>query len=1027
MSASMPRDPRLGKSQALNIAQGTTTRLSSLIPNVATQLSPVTVYTPGAPGGAGNELLAAPGHPVTVSSSYGVWVAPDVNGDGSTWYATVECFGGGGGGGAGNSTQGGGGGGGAEYAREDQYPIEPGKSYVYVVGLPGSGGFSNTAGNPGQGTAGTTGGTTVFDLAGLGLAGGVVANGGQGGDQTSIGIGGTGGNGSNNTIHYNGGNGGTNVSGNGSDNPISLSQISGMFVGNTLNPSIITTWYIMNDSALANSRNDATGNNHGANWLNITAPGFTTGGTNPPQAPAQVPAYTSPAGTWGPNQTTAGWVSEFNVKSTSQASARVNANVPGFDGSRLTVSCWIQAPAAATWGNTANGSIAVIASNSQHPHTNSLQGYALYLLQEGTPSAPAWNLQANVGNGFSLTQASGGTIAATPGTWYYIVMTYNAGTLKIYVNGALIQSAVSSGYTSVPGGPYNSRLGLDPAATANWFFGNISNIWWATDCATATMITQAYGLTPATGGAGGGASGGPSAQGGNGISASGATAGAGGTPPTQPTSVASNTTAARGGYAGSNFHTSNPSPSAPSGGSYGGGGGGCGSSAAPPALTTLTYPFTAAATYAGTDATSNPSNPYNTNQQANPTSGLNTLLYAGGLASDAASGSKNSVLLLPKGLSQTISTSGHTITAVLLTLTNAYPNNPVESILEVGYSNDTTLPQTYTGSSIAGHVGAVEIPPGAGTITYDLTQTGLATHLANGTATALVIGPGASPTINAYNAPTGPQFYSSIYGPGAYDTSGNPQYPYLTILYEPTSGAQQGSNAAGGGILVTNVDNKHAPVAFIQPYAGTDVNGNNYAAGLTAPVTVQNGNTPVAWIQPVAGTDVHGNNYAPGYTGAVTTQSGNTPIAVVQPVPGVDAQGNTYAAGVTGPITAYDPTVTTPGSLLPEVWKSMSLINSWKNQGGGDLSCQYRMLPTGSIEICGTLNTNGGTVTSRTFFTLPSAYWPVTTFHGFWAFCTDTNSLNYYGICDNSGNLSINGDPVTGSHEIVFAGIISTT
>ena len=215
LMASVSPNPNLGKSQALNVAQNTVSRLATIVPSLTTQLSPVTVYQPGATGGVGNELIASAGQPVNVNGSYGVWVAPDFLGNGQEYYVQVECFGAGGGGGGGSSTAGGGGGGGGEYACETQYPVKPGQSYAYVVGLPGTGGVNNsTQINPGA--AGTNGGTTLFDtdrnINASSLANGVVAYGGQGGDQDGIGIGGAGGTGSPNLITFDGGLGGTGYS-----------------------------------------------------------------------------------------------------------------------------------------------------------------------------------------------------------------------------------------------------------------------------------------------------------------------------------------------------------------------------------------------------------------------------------------------------------------------------------------------------------------------------------------------------------------------------------------------------------------------------------------------------------------------------------------------------------------------------------------------------------------------------------------------------------------------------------------------
>lgn len=831
---SLPPNPRLGKSTALNMAQSTNARLSALVPTLTTNLSPVTIYQPGVSGGVGNELLAK--FTAAVSGTYGVWIAPDLNGDGSTYYVQVECFGAGGGAGGGSASSGGGGGGGGEYACEAQYPIVPGASYAYALGLPGSGGFSNSLQvNPGA--AGTNGGSTVFDIAGLGLANGVVANGGQGGDQTAIGIGGAGGTGSANSIHFDGGAGGTNNSANGSDNPLSLAKASGMFVGNTLSTSIIPAWFILNDNGTGggkvndDSLNSKTGTTTGYSGSLVPTAGI---------ASSQVPAYVFPSnGPLLPNSGLAAGAMRWKYGSLSQAAAKITTTSFGFSGTKLTVSAWIQPDPSGTWGNTAAGSLACVAANSRDYTSNSLHGYGLYLKQNGTPGSPSWQLTAAVGDGTHNRTFVNYNIGQTPGVWTYVVMTYNSGTLTLYINGSSVGTASSSGYSSVPGGGFPSALGLDPSASVvNWFFGYISNVWWANDCATAALVSQAFGTTPATGGAGGGASGGPSASGGNGAAAGGATGGAGGTPATRPASLATTTTAAQGGYAGSNAGSGNASPSAPAGGSYGGGGGGSGDMPANPTLKILTVPFAAAASYCGTDAASTPGAQYNTGQMTNPGSGLNSVLFAGGLPSDTDSGSKNSVLLLPKGLASQL--TGSTIVNVFLTVTNAFPTNTVESILEIGYSADVALPQTYDGSSLVSYVAAIPVTVGAGTITYDMTPSGIGANIKNGTATALVMGPGSAPSFDAFNAVTGQQFYASVYGPGAADAFGNAEYPYLTIIYEPTVTTQQGSAGASGAILITAVTNSSVPVAFAEPFAGTDPAGNQYAQGFTGQITAWN-------------------------------------------------------------------------------------------------------------------------------------------------------------------------------------------
>jgi hypothetical protein len=848
MTASRPPNPKLGKSTALTKAQGTSVRLSTLVPTLTSVNSPSLVYQPDAVGGVGNELTAPTGG--SISGFYGVWVAPDLNGDGSEYTVQVECFGGGGGGGGGNASQGGGGGGGGEYACEDQYPVKPGNSYAWLVGNPGSGGYNNsTSINPGA--AGTDGGTTVFDLTSLGLAGGVMAHGGQGGDQTSIGIGGDGGDGSGNSIHFPGGAGATNNSANGSDDPSSLIQISGSsyWTPSTVNGSSWVQELILNDDTHGtNVLNDASFTTNGAVVTNYSPGGLASSSDGVTGAPTQVPAYASTAETYGTNPTIAGGCVHFTVGQATKPSARILCSGFGLSGSHFTLAVWVQAPDGIWANNTYTGAKGLVASN-RASYPGNTAGYSIYFQNTGTASSPVWTLFFSTGTGSDHGTISS-PVPATPGTWYYIVCTFDSGVHNLWVNNVKVATGTTA-YTSVPGGTYHTSLGLNPVNTNDQFFGYMSNFWAVNgNGAQSALIAQAYGLTPATGGGGGGASGGPSAPGGVGLAAAGATGGTGGSPPVQPASLLSTTTQSMGGFFGGNAGTGGGFSSS-GGGFSGGGGGGSGDMPANPAQVTLQFPFPSAATYCGTDAGSNAGSLYNVNQQSNAGSGINSLLYSGGQASELASGTKNCMLLLPAGLAQQLGAGAWAIAGLFLTVTNAYPDNTVESILEIGYSSDTVLPETYTGASLTAYAGALPIPPGAGTITYDLSQSPLATSniLTNGTATALVIGPGTTPGFDAYNAPSGPAFYCAIYGPGAYDKFGNPQFPYLTVIIEKTLTGQYGSPGGPGGILITAVNNTAIPVGLTNAFAGKDDGGNQYAAGYTGTVTAfQPGGTPGAFV-----------------------------------------------------------------------------------------------------------------------------------------------------------------------------------
>jgi hypothetical protein len=1392
--ASVPPNPNLGKSQALNIAQTTVQRLATIVPSLTTALSPVTVYQPGPGTGVGNELTAYPGAPVTVSASYGIWIAPDLNGDGSAYYVQVECFGAGGGAGGGSAAAGGGGGGGGEYACETQYLVKPGVSYGYVVGLPGTGGANNsTEVNPGS--AGTDGGNTIFDIAGLARAGGVLANGGEGGDQTAVGIGGPGGTGSDNSIHFDGGNGGTNSSHNGSDNPLTLAVVSGMFAGNTLNKNIIPAWYIFNETGPTGGKfNDSSLHGNSGTVTNYTG-GY---GLDSTVTPTQVPAFAEAANPpLLPVAQAKAICGEIKIGALTSPAAKITAPTFSYSGTRLTMSMWVQCDPSGVWGNSAAGSIAVLSANTQNYTGNTMSGYALFLENQGTAPSPNWVLNAAVGNGSRQTLVTSSALTPTPSTWYYVVMTYNSGTLTLYVNGTSAGTATSSGYTSVPSGAFAPTLAMDPGSSTNWFFGSITNAWWATDAATSSLVAQAYGLTPPTGGAGGGASGGPSANGGAGISASGGTGGAAGTPATQPASLASTTTPAMSGYPGanagvagraprrlgvstttvtqtvagtytqelpqgvtqitaaacwgagsggsggttsvggqggaggeyaaeatytpstnpftyvvgsggnnsstgngnggdgndsfidgtgvyanggsssgggtgstntthhnggnggavsafgggasggnsgapaaagnaglssaSNTHASAPAaqtgggqggaggdsasvntndastgaspgaggggagnglagsggtttltktyeavytasyygpdatggngnrlrststmyqggetasggsyngnqrsvmtfnidqigsdfagytptglslkltnqhswynsgmtveidvgstkypPSAPgtwlgnqnylatgtigegsthtydlgatvagyfingqtnflglgafvaadhpynlnyygyftgghgtaleititgqittsgtavnknsgygsdgqvqftyetsapyvppagtTGGPYGGGGGGSGNMASSPALTVLTVPFSSAATYCGTDATSNATAAYSLNLQNNPASGVNSVLFAGGQAVDAASGTKNSVLLLPANLQSLLGNGAYTVEQVFLTFTNANPSSDQQSVLEVGYSGDTTLPQLYYGTTLAGYIGAIPVPSGATTITYDLSQSDIGALIQNGTATALILGPGANPTFDAYNTPSGPDFYCALYGPGAYDAFGNAQYPYLTIVLQKTLTVQQAGSGSGGAILITAIDNEDTFVSSVQPYTTTDDSGNLMAAGFTGPVSAINQSTGavVGTIQPVDGTAADGSTVAAGYTGPVTVFDPGTPVGTIQPVAGTDSLGNHFAAGYTGPVSVYH-----PGSspLTVESWTNLSLLNGWT----ANSVARYKLVGYNMLLV--QIDLLDSSATSGTMFSVPTIYGSAITGH----------------------------------------------
>lgn len=896
MCAAIPPKPNLVKSTALAKTQATLVRLQALLPTTVTELSPVTVYTPVADVSG---LLFAPTDLLPdISGFYGVWTAPDLN-NGQPYSVQVECFGPGGGGGGGNATQGGGGGAGGEYSCEPSLTVSPNVNYTYVVGVSGIGGCNNSSAELAQ--QGTTGSATVFDLAGITIPGGVVANPGQPGDIGATGIGGKGGTGSANSVHFDGGAGGTNQSGVASDNPEGLAETPGFFVGNTLDTSIVPAWYVLNDGPDHTFEfNDSTGNGRTA-----TVQIF-SGGVQILQsgAPPQVPAFTAPASPPTlPNATQAGDCSQFKIGSNNSASGRIQGPSFGFGGTKATVSAWIQPDPSGTWGRNAANAIATIAANAENYGVGNFTGYGLYLKNFGSAANPSWSVVWNVGNGTTFTAISH---ALNPvsliGSWTQVVATFTSGTMTLYINGASVATG-TAGFSSIPGGGYGSAVGLSPAATANWYFGYMSNVWWANDCATSACVTQAFGVTSPTGGAGGGASGGPGGAGGVGASASAGLGGAGGASASIPASlvdIRSVGSDGMDGWAASAGSPGSPQPAA--------GGGGGGDMPGSPASTTIVLPFSSAATYCGPDATGgNAGAPFNANQQS--TTGA---LFTGGLPSDTLSGSKNTLMLMPAGIKSLVGSGAWTVQQISITFTNANPTNPVDTILEFAYTNDTSLPQLLDGSSAIEYVGNALIPAGAGTVTYDLTNSDLASAILGGTATALMFGPSANANFDAYNASTGAQFYCEVYGVGATDVFGNSLQPFLTVVLQKTLTVQVGGGGGVGAIAITQIDDEGQPVAMVQSFAGVDDEGNEYAQGFTGNIST--------WVPGVFDPSVvetwHSMSLPSGTTGSLRYTSlaevGLVVIDVNLTITSALAAGTTYASSTTLP-SAYCPTVLTGG------------------------------------------------------------------------------------------------------------------
>jgi hypothetical protein len=817
-----PPKPALVKSTALAQATAVTNRLNSLLPTVLSAESPVTVYQAGTLG-VGGQLNAPTSVFPAGAGYYGVWTAPDLN-DGKPYTVQVETFGGGGGGGGGSNTTGGGGGGGGEYATEKYYPVNPGSDYAWVAGVPGSAGTANSDNNTGA-TAGGTGGTTVFDIAGIGVAGGVTAYGGQGGDVGNTGIGGLGGTGSFNTAEYSGGAGATNLPGSGgsgsggqggTDNPVSL------YTGGMLSAPP-QAWYIFNDASSSGQLNDSTGNSNTADPGSYGGGGLAYGQAGaPPQAPAYFNAANPPS---SPNATTVSTQLQFVLKQLNQQSGYVLCPGFTFSGQQLTISGWFTPDPSGTWGNTATGSRAVIAANCEGYASASTAGVALYFKNTGTSAHPNWQLIFYCANS-SGSQTVSVSVPPVAGTPVYVVATFSSGTMTLYVNGTSAGSA-SAGFSSIPGWPsvpYGLTIGADPKISTDWFFGYMSNLWFSAGVLDAGGVSQAYagsGGSSTEGGAGGGASGGPAASGGAGAAGSGSSGGAGGTPAAQPAADIGLNTPASAGIAGAAGNAGNSGIT----GAAGAGGGGAGSSTSPPNIITIQVPFTTAASYCGTDAAGGAAGAvYNPVIQ-----GTTGRLFTGGQSQDTASGSKNSLLILPPGLAAELQSGSYTVLRVTLTVTSANPQASQNALMQAGWSTDTFLPITYEASDLAGSAGVIEIPVGAYTVTADLTESQLGSYLQSGGATALVLGPGdvagGSAPFAAYNADTAADFYTAVYGPGATDNAGNSLQPYLTITYAQSTTVQQGSPGGAGAILLTYLNQAQTLVGNWTATAGLNAQG----------------------------------------------------------------------------------------------------------------------------------------------------------------------------------------------------------
>lgn len=863
MAKSKQTPPKLAVSIPLSKANTTAARLDALVPSMATELSPSLVYLPAA-----NSQVTENGSALT-SAMYG-WTAPDLN-NGQPYTVQVECYGGGGGGGGGavSATGGGGGGGGGEYACEPLYPVIPGETYSYFAGQGGNGGQTAVAGTVPV-CPGVDGLTTAFDLRGKGITGGVIANGGQGGDQTSPGTPGNGGTGSVNTIHFDGGAGGglggTSVY---TDNPwTQMADVNNLFL-----------WYRLDDSV-------RKGIDYSLNWNDATSIYTTTGGfvsnTNSGGTPNQTPVIG--VGPNGGNPANAGKESagnswKFDRGSQDHGGGYLSAPVFSFGGvghSTMGFSIWVKGlPTARStfdWGANYQGQTAVIAGNANSSSMSS-GGWYLGINPSGFPV-----FAVNSDNG-TYTLTGSATVSAVDGNWHMISCTFtanNATGMNLYVDGVNAGTKLTNnGSTIFKTGPGPVSLGMDRVAAGFYFNGYLSNFYLMEDeNYNATKVANSFGAVTgiSTGGGGGGASGGSAGTGHNGTSSSSSSGAAGGTSagPSQPGINNGSGAGGNGGSATANGTAG--TASAP----YGGGGGGAGARASgPPTQLSIEVPASMSASYAGLDASgaaagqlytvsADPS-ANETDPWYNTAAKQDAICYSGGASDSPFKGSMNTLVTFPSlatvdgnsgPVTDYLATADWSLLTCFLKLTVETVNASI-LVISLWNSNailgaldsDTTLTTWgYGGSQILAY-----IPAGtAGRQVYiDLTETTILSTMVskaygntfsqNGKAllgAGLLIGTLQGSTSyqanvhGAWNADEAQDWYTAFHGADASDPTLSAA---LEISYQAAgSSLVTGGDGADGYIVIRYLNPKGTPVASVVPQSTTDAGGNVHNAGINA-------------------------------------------------------------------------------------------------------------------------------------------------------------------------------------------------
>jgi hypothetical protein len=970
MATSKQTPPKLSVSIPMAKVNATAARLDAIVPNLASDLSPSLVYLPG----ADDEVVKNAS--VLTSADYG-WTAPDLN-NGQPYTVQIEVFGAGGGGGGGAATGvgGGGGGGGGEYACEPLYPIIPGETYSYFAGKGGRGGKTSSLIAGATAFPGFSGQPTQFDLRGKGLTGGVLANGGFGGDQSGNGLGGPGGTGSSNTIHFDGGSGATSSSGIMSDNPI-----TGMANG----IGHVFSWYRLDDAVGKTTAQDFSSARKAASV--VVGSGAIVKPVSSPVAPPQVPFGPS-QNWWGGTSVgeTQGNCWQFEHGSGSGGIGGLVAPVRTPALTTLSVGAWIKgslsASAAGDWTDGTHSS-AIIATSLDASSTGASKGW-MFSLGGGSGASSSTINFTGVRSDGSLYGMSATGPSATDGNWHYVVAEWAAtGTnnCALYVDGVAVVTSTST-IGQIAASSKTISVGFNQATNSYGFKGYMSNPWVTTMIAPSSYVTAAYGATPATGGSGGGASGGSAGAGNAGTLATGSTGGAGGS-----SAAASNpgiNTGSGAGGAGGNSNSAGGN--APTSIPYAGGGGGAGAdTSAVPSAFSVEVPCSMSASYAGLDASGAAAGQLYTisaNPVANETdpwyntaAKQDAICYSGGASSAPFKGSMNTLLTFPS----LASIDGNT-----------------GNVTDYLASGDWTIQKTYLKLTVE--------TPHASVIVIGSWMSNAVISMLDSDATLGAWGYG-GPLLTAYipAGTAGRQVYIDLSGTTVISTM-------LSNAY--TNGySQNGQALQGSGLLIGALQGSTLYYGNVHGAWNADEDQDWYTAfhgadssGLSAALEIYYTASGASVVTAGAGSD--------GYIVVRYLDPKGTPIATVLPEAAVDAGGNNLGAGFTADSGNYN--VWQPGSnpRTLESWHAMTLVNGWT--AGGGTSSYYRLLPGNLLVL--KINVDAASSTNDLFFTLPVGWRPDNPQYGKPAFTQASINTNIYLQVASNGQLSfVNGHGV-GTH-----------